>query len=563
MAPRNPKVPSRANRTRLSRYSRRSTPAIVMVASFIVKSASASPSPRRRDPPPPPLVPTLALSFLESRDSIEQRDDTASPSFSTSHSSPSSPSSATSSTTSPSFVTSVYDSENSSTTLSNGHSTSVDLKFNLTATSSMATSSYATFSVTVSGQSRLDHLQPSSKPPMTSTTSVDSTSMPYSQSTTGAASSSSPMSSSYAASAVFASTTKAPSKDHDENTNTSVNESADSSVWASMSSHPEQSGATSSITSATVGRASRGPSAAPQQLISATHTVTTITTETTVSGRTIETTMTLSIGPVHMSPSPLNTGNTSPILGSNTWDRLLPEILIPVLGVLAMIVLGVTLSRCRARRRRKKHLTQSTFVQEPSSEYRRSLARTDWTPGDSRPMSEVVPNAIGRRILADPFSTLHNPDGSATSGSPFANSSQISEAQTTDPFADSSERASSRTSAPSIHSDHSTETVSTQFAFVTDSELGGIESAFSSGSLELNILSPVSSIGASSQSHYFSATGHYPGRPSPPSDSPLEKVTELLKEDTVVNESAPASPTAFFPLAGARLRALLDEARRG
>jgi len=139
-------------------------------------------------------------------------------------------------------------------------------------------------------------------------------------------------------------------------------------------------------------------------------------------------------------------------------------------------------------------------------------------------------------------------------------SSQISEGQTvaSDPFADGSSMISpSQTTVPIYTSnDHSVETVSTRMHHRAGSEIfdGSHNTHDTVGSSELNLVAPVPSGATSTYSVCFSPTGHYRGRPLLLEEKSLEQSGDNALHSHMLGTTLQA--------AGARLRALLDEARR-
>ncbi|KAH7931426.1 hypothetical protein BV22DRAFT_15574 [Leucogyrophana mollusca] len=232
----------------------------------------------------------------------------------------------------PSFITPLHDTPSSSSTLLRAPSISSDPESSSRAITSIV--------FTTSGVS-------------SATVSVNSDVMSNSQSSTSVSPSSVGEVTSPPASATSSVAAELPPDDHDDDTKSSQNETSNSGAletlsWLPSSAGPPTSGApaTSTLSGAPTTRLPPGPSAAPQQLVSATDTLVTITTQTTVSGRTYETTLTVeSIAPARVSSSPMHASSTSSPNNSGGSHSILPEILGPVLGVLALLALGVTLSR--------------------------------------------------------------------------------------------------------------------------------------------------------------------------------------------------------------------------
>lgn len=244
---------------------------------------------------------------------------------------------------------------------------------------------------------------------------------------------------------------------------------------------------------------------------------------------------------------------------------LLPIVLGPVLGLLVILVLGMTVFKCRARRR-------SESMSNASS----SGSKTSWDR-DDRMMIEDTPrvNAVtlGRRITSYRGSSIYAPEHIITRLSHAGESSQNSNGRFSDPFADSSEIVSSRTSMLPA-SIHSVDSVSTNLAFTASvnadardvGEFGSLVDA-STSSLELHFVTPLATDDPSTPSSYLSPSWHYDGQ------SP----TSSLREGEHWNEeqqggispvslqgSLRVTPKSFSlgsESARLRLHALLKEAR--
>lgn len=139
-------------------------------------------------------------------------------------------------------------------------------------------------------------------------------------------------------------------------------------------------------------------------------------------------------------------------------------------------------------------------------------------------------------------------------------SSQISEGQTvaSDPFADGSSLVSpSQTTVPMYTpNNHSVETVSTRMHIRAGSGIfdGSHNTHDTAGSSELNLVAPIPSNATSTYSVCLSPTGHYRGRPLLLEEKSLEQSGDNALHPLILGTTLQA--------AGARLRALLDEARR-
>lgn len=247
---------------------------------------------------------------------------------------------------------------------------------------------------------------------------------------------------------------------------------------------------------------------------------------------------------------------------------LLPLILSPVLGVLVIVALGMTVIRCRTRRRSKTilsiaHSNDSGTLREQKDSMIEETSR-------------VTTVTLGRPITSYRASRTYTPEHLTTYISHAGESSQTSNGQLSDPFADSSDMVSSRTS---IHpaTIHSADSLSTSMAFTvsvnTDTrdivEAPGSLIDASTSSLELQIVAPLVATDDSSTRSPYSPSWHYDGLSST-SPPPLER--EHWDEEwqggtspVSPRTSSPGSPKPFClgtESARLRLHALLEEARR-
>ncbi|KAF9246846.1 hypothetical protein BU15DRAFT_69707 [Melanogaster broomeanus] len=294
------------------------------------------------------------------------------------------------------------------------------------------------------------------------------------------------------------------------------------------------------------------PPPTSQQLVSVTPTSLSITTQATESGYVVETTMTLeSIGPESLVPVPTTTSSNAISSDSNSP---LPMILGPVLGILALVALGVVVSRCRARRRHTGSVLLSPQP-DPESSWERTMIEE---------VPETNPFSPERRIASYGVSSTPTPENTTYMSIP----SQSSNDRISDPFADGSGTVSLRMSLPPP-TVHPTDGMSMDIASVADMStsvgtemrtLGDLESLdtgfSSSSSLELEFVSPLAVMDASlSRSQFFSPTGHYEGRSA---------LSSSRHSSSPPNSARAGVPP--FPLetrsARLRLHALLREARR-
>ena len=243
---------------------------------------------------------------------------------------------------------------------------------------------------------------------------------------------------------------------------------------------------------------------------------------------------------------------------------LLPSILAPVLGVLVIIALGITVFRCRARRRSENMSNTLSSGSEISRE------RKDWMMIEETPQVNAV--TLGQRITSYRRSSTYSPEHVITRLSHAGMSSQNSNGQFSDPFVDSSEIVPSRTS---LHpaSIHSVDTVSTNLGYTVSvnadarvvGEFGSSIDA-SSSSLGLHFVAPLTTNDLSTRSPHFSPSWHYDGQSL--ASSPREREhwdEEQQGEISPVSLQTPASPKSFtLGMGSARLRlhALLEEARK-
>ncbi|OJA12676.1 hypothetical protein AZE42_10143 [Rhizopogon vesiculosus] len=230
----------------------------------------------------------------------------------------------------------------------------------------------------------------------------------------------------------------------------------------------------------------------------------------------------------------------------------LAMILGPVLGVFSLVALGVIFCKCRTYRRRASRWAQLT-TQSPQSDHgdQRRLLR-DTTPLDA------TSALLGGQILTPPRARTRTHWGRSQAD----DSSQISQGQTvtSNPFEnDSFPDRSQTTESPRNNHRDSVDSVSTQMHFLPGSGAGSeifrsISTLETTVSSELNFVVPVPSDTASTYSSYFSPTGHYRAQPEDKGEKSLEQDGNNILPSYV--------PGTFLPAASARLRALLDEARR-
>ncbi|OAX39237.1 hypothetical protein K503DRAFT_865559 [Rhizopogon vinicolor AM-OR11-026] len=279
---------------------------------------------------------------------------------------------------------------------------------------------------------------------------------------------------------------------------------------------------------------------------SGTNTALTITSEWTSGGHTYETTVTLE----SMNPNSVHPTATSATTSSES--SRLAMILGPVLGVSFLVALGVIFCKCCTYRQRASRWAQLT-TQSPQSSHgdQRRLLR-DTTPSDA------TPTLLGGQIFTPPPARTR----SNWRRSQADNSLQISQGQavTSNPFENDSFRDCSQTTEfPRNNHRDSIESVSTRMYFLpgsgAESEIfRSISTLETTVSSELNFVVPVPSDTASTYSSYFSPTGHYRARPEDKEEKSLEQDDNNILPSYV--------PGTFLPAASARLRALLDEARR-